>query len=91
VNGWPFVRLLDAREHLLVDRFAERLERLRHLRGVLVLRVEVSDDFGVALLAQPEVIVHATIAELDGGLRLFRGEGRLTLGRTVAGVDGKGI
>ena len=55
------VRLLDAREHLRVQRALEARRGLRHRVRVRVLRLQVARHLGVALLAEPEVVVHAAL------------------------------
>jgi hypothetical protein len=70
------VGLLDAREHLRVEALAERLQGPHHCGRIRVLRVEVRDDRGVVLLAQPRVVVDAALAELRGNARLARGDRR---------------
>ena len=55
------IRLLDPAEHLGVERVLQPLARLHDPRGVGVLRLEVGDDLGVRLLAQPEVVVGEAI------------------------------
>ena len=61
-DGHAEVGLLDAPEHLLVERLLQRLGRLHDRLGVGVLRLEIRDDFRVRLLAQPEVVVVQRVA-----------------------------
>ena len=56
------VGLLDAGEHFLVELFLEGLGGLEQGVGVGIFRVEVSDNFGVFLFAEPSVVVDAAIA-----------------------------
>ena len=56
------VGLLDAGEHFQVELFLERLGGLEDGVGVGILRVQVSDNFGVFLFAEPCVVVDAAIA-----------------------------
>ncbi len=56
------VGLLDASEHLGVERLLKALGGLHHLFGIRVLALEVFDDLGVTLLAQPEVVVRERVA-----------------------------
>ena len=64
------VGLLDAAEHLLVERLLQRLRRLHDRFGVGVLGLQVLDDLGVLLLSQPEVVVGQRVAVNPGGVRL---------------------
>jgi hypothetical protein len=83
------VGFLDAREDLLVEPVAEAFERLHRLLRVAVLRFEVRDDFRIVLVAQPEVVVDAAVAELRHhlGLALRHRRGERFGG---LGDDGKG-
>ncbi len=74
--GHALVGLLDAREHLAVQRVAELGERARHLLRVAVLGVEVFDHPRVRLVAQPEIRVHAPLAEATQHLGLARRDRR---------------
>jgi len=56
------VGLLDAAEHLVVELLLERLGVLHPGGGVRVFRLEVGDDLGVGLIADPEVVVGADFA-----------------------------
>ncbi len=67
------VGLLDAREHLLVERLLQGLRRLHHRVGVGVLRLQVGGDVRVGLLPQPEIVVQPLLAvQLRADLRLPR-------------------
>ena len=70
------VVLLDAGQHLAVERLAERGGRLRQRLGVGVLRLQVGDDVGRVLLAQPGVVVLERVAVDDGDLGDFLRDGR---------------
>src|SRR5207253_6189950 len=74
--GDGLVVLLDAAEHLPVERLLERRGGLEARVGVGVLGLEVGDDLGVVLLAEPEVVVLAPVAVDDVDLRDFPGDGR---------------
>ena len=51
------VGLLDAPEHLRIERLLQRLGGLHHLLRIGVLGLEVLQDLRVGLVAQPEVVV----------------------------------
>src|SRR4029077_11004741 len=61
-EGHRGVILLDAAEHLLVERLLERLRGLQELAGIGILFAEIGGDGGIVLLAQPEVVVLARVA-----------------------------
>jgi hypothetical protein len=75
--GHALVVLLDARQHLAVERGLERLGRLHHLVGVGVLGLEVGGDLGRVLVAQPVVLVLPDLAVHDLGPGDLPGDGRL--------------
>ena len=79
------VVLLDATFDLGVDLGLERLERLHHRVGVLVLGVEIADDLGVLALGQPVVGVDADLAARLEPLRTWR---RYRRGRRVRLIGG---
>src|SRR5207302_5645824 len=56
------VGLLHVSEQLAVELLLQRLRICRHRRGVGVLRLEMRDDVGIRLLAQPEVVVDERVA-----------------------------
>ncbi len=87
--GHALVGLLDAREHLAVELLAERLERGHRRPRVAVLGLEVGDDLGVLLLAQPVVVVDAPVAEPGHRARLAPGDGGLE-GLRGLGREGRG-
>ena len=78
------IGLLDAREHLAVERLAPRLLRRRHRLGVGVLGAQVLLDLGRALVAQPEVVVDALVA-VDGDVLRLLARDRRPEGRGVRG------
>jgi hypothetical protein len=82
------IRLQDAAEHFLIELFLEGRGVAENGVSVGVLGVEVGDDFGIVLVAEPGVVVDAAVAVdnvLDG---LPARYGRL--GRAGAlGVRGK--
>lgn len=65
--------LRDARHHLFVQGFAQRLLRLQHHIGVGVLRLQVVQHLTVCALivAQPVVVIHARITVDSDGIRPF--------------------
>ena len=71
------VRLLDMAEHLVVQLLLQRRERRRHRRGVRVLGGEIGEDFRIALLADPGVVVDARVAVDRRRLRHLLGDRRL--------------
>ena len=56
------IGLLDAPEHLVVQRLLELLGVRHDGFGVVVLRIEVRDDGWIGLFAKPGVIINARIA-----------------------------
>ena len=82
------VGLLDAAEHLRVERLLQHLGRLHHLFGVGVLALQVLDDLRVALLPEPEVVVLEGVAVDVGGVRLLRRDRRLRP-NGLLGVSGR--
>ncbi len=88
--GDVHVRLLDPREHLLVERVLEGDGGLHHRVGVGVLGLQVGRHVGVRLVAQPEVVVHAPVAVDLVDLRDPLGDGRTGKNRR-AFVTGQGI
>ena len=59
--------LRNARHHLFVQGFAQRLLRFQHRIGVGVLRLQVVQHLAVCALvvAQPVIVIHARVA-VDG-------------------------
>ncbi len=70
------VVLLDASEHLGVERVLQRLGRLQDRVGVGVLGPEMGQDLGVVLLPEPVIVVLAPVAVDDVDLRDLPGDGR---------------
>ena len=70
------VVLLDAREHLLVERLLERRVRLEPGVGIAVLRLQVVERARIVAVAQPEIVVVARIAVDADVVRLARCERR---------------
>ena len=70
------VGLLDAPEHLLVERLLQRLRRPHHSLGVGVLSLEVGGDVGIGFFAEPEVVVGQRVAVDARGVRHLAGDGR---------------
>ena len=87
------VVLLDARQHLRVERVDERRRGLHDRLGVGVLRAEVRHHLGVVLPAKPEIVVRApiTVHGVDpgnpsgGGRRRRRGGGSGVVAHGTAG------
>ena len=65
--GHVHVGLLDARQHLRIERFLKRRGGRHDRPGVGVLALQVRAHPGVVLVSQPMVVVHALPA-VDGGL-----------------------
>jgi hypothetical protein len=61
-EGHRQVRLLEVPNHFLVQRLLQPLGGSHHGVSVGVLSVEIGFHLGIGLLAQPEVIVDATVA-----------------------------
>ncbi len=79
------IRLKNAAEHLLVQRFLERFGGLQNRFGIGVFCIEISDDFWVFFLAQPGVMVHAAVAMENvstGSRRASGGESGLLVHRS---------
>ena len=74
------VGLLDAAEHLRVQRVLEFLRRRHHGVGVGILGFQVRDDLRVGFLAQPEVVVFQSQAVDLRFVRHFLRDGRLCRG-----------
>src|SRR5262249_17771510 len=72
------VGLLDAREHLFVERLLETGGRFHHRLGVIGLGLEISQDVfvGLSLVSHPPVFVRNRIAMDLRGLRDFFGDWR---------------
>ena len=86
------IGLLDAPEHLLVERFLQGLPRRHDGFGVRVLGFEVRRDFRVGLVPHPEIVVLEGVAvDLRFARHLFRDRcgGRL-LGGGYRGHERKG-
>ena len=87
------VVLLDARQHLRVERVDERRRGLHDRFGVGVLRAEVRHHLGIVLPAKPEIVVRApiTVHGVDpgnpsgGGRRRRRGGGSGVVAHGTAG------
>ena len=60
--GHRLVVLLDARQHLRVERLLEGRGGFHHRVGIGVFRGQVGDDLGVVLLPHPVVVVLAHVA-----------------------------
>ena len=90
-GGHVGVRLLDAREHLVVQLLLERLRRLHDRFRIGELGAQVGLDLGRALVAQPEVVVHQGVAvDLDLVRLLVRDGGpRGSGGGIRRGQDGQ--
>src|SRR6266542_5101539 len=73
--GHVLVGLLDAREHLFVERLLETGGRLHHRVGVIGLGLEVGQDVfvGLRLVGHPGVIVRDRVAVDLRGLRSLPG------------------
>ena len=56
-EGHGYVGLLDVAEHLVVEIVAQAGQGRHFGFGVGVFRLEIGDDFGVFLVAQPGVVV----------------------------------
>ena len=65
--------LRNARHHLFVQGFAQRLLRFQHRIGVGVLRLQVVQHLAVCTLvvAQPVIVIHARVAVDGDGIRAF--------------------
>jgi hypothetical protein len=59
------IGLLNAAEHFLVEGFLENFRGFQEGVGEGVFLLEVGEDAGVVLVAEPGVMVHATIAVDD--------------------------
>ena len=59
------IGLKNAAEHLLVEPLLKLGAGLEHGVGVGVFRLEVGDDFGTFLLAEPGVVIDAAIPVKD--------------------------
>src|SRR5271155_4433535 len=64
------IRLKDPAEHLLVEHLLKSFGGPQDGIGVRVFRLQIGDYFGVLLLAQPGVMIDATIAVHNGLNRL---------------------
>ena len=89
-NGHAQVGLLDAPEHLRVERLAERLDVAARRLQVGVLRLEVLLHLGRALLAQPVVGIDEAPAVKDLDVVLARGLGRRGQGARAHQQDTSG-
>ncbi len=69
--GHVRVRLLDAREHLVVEPLLQRLRRLHEGLGVGQLGIQVALHLRRPLVAHPEVVVHEGVAVDRGRVRVL--------------------
>ncbi len=70
------IRLKNAPEHFLVQRFLKSFGRPQGRIGIHVFRLEIGDDLRVFFLAEPSVMVHAAITMQNSLDRLAAGERR---------------
>ncbi len=71
------IRLLDAPQHFLIELLLKRFRRLQNRVGVGIFSLQIADDFGVFFVAQPGVMVDATVAVQNVLHRLAPGDRRL--------------
>ena len=85
-----YIGLLDATEQLVIELLLQRFGRLHDSLGIGVLGIEVSFDFRVFLVAQPEVVVDELVTVDLGHFWNLLGDGwRTDDRRDVGRFEGK--